>query len=60
MSHTARAPHRYTMGLPGTFEVHDKHGRWYGTSTEFKAAEAHCDRLNAQDPAGEYEWTRVQ
>lgn len=60
MTRTIRAPHRYTMGLPGTFEVHDKDGYWYGTSTDFKTAEARADQLNADDPDGEYDWTRIK
>ncbi|MDI5965781.1 hypothetical protein [Streptantibioticus silvisoli] len=60
MSNTIRTPHRYTMNLPGTFEIHDVQGRWFGTFTEFKAAEATTDLLNRRHPEGGYDWTRVK
>jgi hypothetical protein len=50
------------LNIPGTFEVHDRDGWVLATYTApyFKLAEAHVDRLNAEDPEGEYTWTRVR
>jgi hypothetical protein len=50
------------LNIPGTFEVHGHDGWVIATYTAafFKNAEAHVDRLNAEDPDGGYTWKRVK
>jgi hypothetical protein len=50
-----------TFGIPGTFEVHDRNGRVYGTYTSayFKLAEADAARRHAKAPERGFTWTRI-
>lgn len=50
------------LNIPDTFEVHGHDGWVIATyaGAYFKDAEAHADRLNAEDPDGGYTWTRVK
>lgn len=51
-----------SMNIHGTFEVFNiKTGRWHGTFTEFKTAEATADLLNARasgEPRYTWWWVR--
>lgn len=61
MESTARATVD-SMQIPGTFEVYEATtGRWQGTFTEFKTAEATADLLNSRN-AGQcrYTWRPVR
>ena len=50
------------LNIPDTFEVIDGAGNVLATYAWafFKEAEAHVDRLNAENPGGGYTWNRVR
>jgi hypothetical protein len=50
-----------SMNIQGTFEVFNtKTGRWHGTHTEFKVAEASADLLNERAGEPRYTWWWVR
>ncbi|MER6092512.1 hypothetical protein [Streptomyces bluensis] len=49
-----------SMNIPGTFEVFDASGRYAGTFTEFKTAEATVDMLKEREPEAGWDWTVVR
>ncbi|WP_157874974.1 hypothetical protein [Streptomyces resistomycificus] len=49
------------MNIQGTFEVFNvKTGRWHGTHTEFKTAEASVEMLNQRPNGPRYTWWCVR
>ncbi|MCW7941709.1 hypothetical protein AAW14_06655 [Streptomyces hygroscopicus] len=50
-----------SMNIPGTFEVFNtRTGRWHGTHTEFKVAEASVELLNQKSNGPRYTWWCVR
>ncbi|MFF4746775.1 hypothetical protein [Streptomyces sp. NPDC001268] len=50
-----------SMNIQGTFEVFNiKTGRWHGTHTEFKTAEATVEMLNQRPNSPRYTWWCVR